>query len=723
MSDASAAAPGPGRPGAMEAHLANETKHCLARGRGAANTVVHLIVSADCLRAAGADPGRLFTAAAPAAAEAALGAPRGGSARADFSAAAQTRFHGSGACSAWEPVFAAYVPAGALASVLLPTQPADRPPLFAAAVGADGGGLFVSLPVALPEGADGAFFDPFTRAALRLEMADGELVDLLFAYDELLPAGTRYEADVPRMAALCWQFVHYTRRHAGLPPAAVAAAEHMEACLVEGGRAPPLPPGGRVCPERVLAEGGFDDPAAVARLEDSDREVLALIRRAAEVVAARHPLRRARAPIRSPRAVAAGLLQGARATAAAGAAAAPALPPDAAAALLPAPAGPRDSAGAGEPGLGAVARALAGDTLVATAATRRARTLAEWFDAGHCALLGGDTPCDAWRRRPLSLVARRHYETGEGFVVVSYEQSAGWGGRRAPGARRPESVAGELARACEREGAAHPRALSAAARAELARRHPFLAAPLGEPGAPPPVEAFDAGAEALLAERFRAACAGALVRALARACEARPDLPQRFHYDVRETQRGCLEDVARRVPAFLRALAGALGALSAREFLNSALCAAAVAHLSAARPDGPGLLPYHRACFLLLAGGERALLFDYFSFGGEVIKVSRSPLAATTAQEPGRRLGSIRLLDAGAKSGRAPACGSYAPGESYAYACVGFSRRLQCTVVFPGGFALEADVAAHLDWPARLREAVLGRLGRPLPAPPGAPAP
>ncbi|UWL63384.1 DNA packaging tegument protein UL17 [Bovine herpesvirus type 1.2] len=703
----------------MEAHLANETKHCLARGRSAAGTVVHLIISSDCLRAAGADPGRLFTASGGAPG-AAAGAPRGGSARADFSAAAQTRFHGSGACSAWEPVFAAYVPAGALASVLLPTQPAARPPIFAAAAGGgeDRGGLFVSLPVALPEGGEGAFFDPFTRAALRLEMADGELVDLLFAYEELLPAGTRYEADVPRLAALCWQFVHYTRRHAGLPAAAVAAAEHMEACLTEGGRAPPLPPGGRIRPERMLAEGGFDDPAAVARLEDSDQEVLALIRRAAEVVAARHPLRRARAPIGGPRAVAAGLLQGARATAAACAATAPVLPPDAATALLPATE-PR----AAGPGLGAVARALAGDTLVATAATRQARTLTEWFDAGHCALLGGDTPCDAWRRRPLSLVARRHYETGEGFVVVAYEQSAGWGGRRAPGpARRPESVAGELARACEREGVAHPRALSAAARAELAQRHPFLAAPLGEDGAPP-VEAFDAGAEVLLAERFKAACARALVRALARACEARPDLPQRFHYDVREAQRGCLEDVARRVPAFLRALASALGALSAREFLNSALCAAAVAHLSATSPGGRGVLPYHRACFSLLAGGERALLFDYFSFGGEVIKVSRSPLAATTAQESGRRLGSIRLLDAGAKSGRAPACGSYAPGESYAYACVGFSRRLRCTVVFPGGFALEADVAAHLDWPARLCEAVLGRLGRPLPAPPGAPAP
>ncbi|AVT50693.1 DNA packaging tegument protein UL17 [Cervid alphaherpesvirus 1] len=706
----------------MEAHLANETKHCLARGRGAADTVVHLIISGDCLRAAGVDPGRLV-ATGPGAPAAAAGERRGGGARADFSAAAQTRFHGSGACSAWEPVFAAYVPAGALASVLMPTQPADRPPVFAAAAGGgeDRDGLFVSLPVALPEGG-GAFFDPFTRAALRLELPDGELVDLLFAYEELLPAGTRYEADVPRMAALCWQFVHYARRHAGLPPAAAVAAEHMEACLTEGGRAPPLPPGGRVRPARLLAEGGFDDPAAVARLDDSDQEVLALIRRAAEVVAARHPVRRARAPIGGPRAVAAGLLQGARAAAGAGGGGrgAPALPPDAAAALLPAPAAP-PAAGPG-PGLGAVARALAGDTLVATAAARRARTLAEWFDAGHCALLGGDTPCDAWRRRPLSLVARRHYETGEGFVVVAYEQSAGWGGRRAPGAARPESVAGELARACERAGAAHPRELPAAARAELARRHPFLAAPLGE-GGEPPLVAFDAGAEVQLAERFRAACAGALVRALARACEARAGLPQRFHYDVREAQRGCLEDVARRVPGFLRALAGALGALSAREFLNSALCAAAVAHLSAAAAGGRGFLPYHRACFPLLAGGERALLFDYFSFGGEVVKVSRAPLAATTAQEPGRRLGSIRLLDAGAKSGRAPACGSYAPGESYAYACLGFSRRLQCTVVFPGGFALEADVAAHLDWPARLREAVLGRLGRPLPAPPGAPAP
>ncbi|AVT50763.1 DNA packaging tegument protein UL17 [Cervid alphaherpesvirus 2] len=693
----------------MEAHLANETKHCLARGRGG-DSLVHLVISGDCLQAAGLDPGRLV-------------APAG--ARADFSAAAQTRFHASGACGAWEPVFAAYVPSGALSSLLLPAQPADRPPVFAAAAGGeeDRGGLFVSLPVALPPpAADGAaLFDPFTRAALRLETADGELVDLLFTYEELLPAGTRYEADVPRMAALCWQFIRYARAHAGLPRGVAAAAEHMEACLRgEGGRAgqAPPPPGARVCPARLLAEGGFDDPAAVARLRDSDQEVLALIRRAAEVVAARHPVRRAR----PAGAVPAGLMQGARAAAAAGVGAAgdarPApLPPGAAAALLP-----PEAPGPAEPGPGAVARALAGDTLLATAAGRRPRTLAEWFDAGHCALLGGDTPGDAWRRRPLSLVPRRHYETGEGFVVVAYEQSAGWGGRRAPGGRRPESAAGELARACERAGVAHPRELPAPARAELARRLPLLAAPLGEPGGDaPPLEAFDAGAEVLLRERFRAACARALVRALARACEARPELPQRFRYEVREAQRACLEGAARRVPAFLRALAGALEALPAQEFLNSALCAAAVAHLSAAAPaGGRGVVPYHRAAFALLAGGERALLFDYFSFGGEVVKVSRAPLPAAVELEPGRQLGAVRLLDAGAKSGRAPACGSYAPGESYAYACLGFSRRLRCTLVLPGGFALDADVAAHLDWPARLREAVLGRLGRVLPPLPAA---
>ncbi|QBM10884.1 Virion-packaging protein UL17 [Caprine alphaherpesvirus 1] len=648
----------------MEAHLANETKHCLAHGREATRSVVHLVISSECVQAAGADPGRLGAGA--------------GAARADFTAAAQTRFHASGACSAWEPVFAAYVPAGALASILLPTQPAGRPAVFAGT--ADRGGLFVSLPLVLPEG--GAAFDPFTRAALRLETADGELFDLLFTYEELLPAGTRYEADVPRLAALCQQFVRYARCGAGVPQEAVAAAEHMEACLRESGRAPPAPPpGGRICPERLLAEGGFDDPAAVARIRDSDQEVLALIQRAAEVVAARHPVRRAR-PLGGPRAVASGLIQGARAAAGAAPGGGPAPPGGAAAALL-APSEPPPA----EPRPGAVARALAAHT-----ARGRAR------------------PARGRARRPLSLVARKHYETGEAFVVVAYEQSVGWGGRRAPWARPPESAAGELARACERAGVAHPRALPADARAELVRQHPFLAAPLG-PGAP--VAAFDASAEVVLHERFKTACARALLRATARALEARPSLPQRFRYDILEAQRECLLDVSQRVPAFLRAFARALEALSPREFLNSALCAAAVAHLSAAGAGGPGVLPYHRASFPIVAGGERALLFDYFSFGGEVIKVSRTPLAATIA---GREPASVRLLDAGALSGRAPVCSSYAPGESYAYACAGFSRRLRCTFVFPGGFALEADVAAHLDWPACLREAVLGRLGRPLPA-------
>ncbi|PVE27043.1 hypothetical protein DC043_15445, partial [Enterococcus faecalis] len=111
-----------------------------------------------------------------------------------------------------------------------------------------------------------------------------------------------------------------------------------------------------------------------------------------------------------------------------------------------------------------------------------------------------------WRRRPVSLVARRHYQTGETFVVVAYEHSTAWGGRRGPAS---EPLARVLAEECERHGVEHPRALPAEARLELVRRHAELAVPLGDEE--PPLPVFDATAELVLLERFRSACVRALL--------------------------------------------------------------------------------------------------------------------------------------------------------------------------------------------------------------------
>ncbi|RXF51780.1 hypothetical protein EG861_14375, partial [Enterococcus faecalis] len=196
--------------------------------------------------------------------------------------------------------------------------------------------------------------------------------------------------------------------------------------------------------EAQLTRGGFDDPAA-PHARDADREILSLVRRAAELVAARHPVRSH---------VASGLMQGALARRGGDGGGSGAL--EAAAAV---PAAPREAAGGGDGG-GAAWR----DELLLTPQDPRPLTALDWLDAGYAALAGGDAPAHVWRRRPVSLVARRHYQTGETFVVVAYEHSTAWGGRRGPAS---EPLARVLAEECERHGVEHPRALPAEARLEL----------------------------------------------------------------------------------------------------------------------------------------------------------------------------------------------------------------------------------------------------------------
>ncbi|RXF50528.1 hypothetical protein EG861_14675, partial [Enterococcus faecalis] len=111
--------------------------------------------------------------------------------------------HGSGVCEPWVSVFAGHVQTGAVESVLtLPPLQRARGP----------GGLFVSLPLAL-----GAHFDGFTAVALRVGARE-----LIFTYDELLPARTRYNVDGERLERLCRQFANYARARRVAPEVAAA---------------------------------------------------------------------------------------------------------------------------------------------------------------------------------------------------------------------------------------------------------------------------------------------------------------------------------------------------------------------------------------------------------------------------------------------------------------------------------------------------------------------
>ncbi|ANZ03070.1 UL17 protein [Suid alphaherpesvirus 1] len=597
----------------MDAHIANETKQQMTRF---APALVHVIVPDPLLRRAGVDP------------------------LAPFAAHAQTRYHGSGVCEPWVSVFAGHVQTGAVESVLtLPPLQRARGP----------GGLFVSLPLAL-----GAHFDGFTAVALRVGARE-----LIFTYDELLPARTRYNVDGERLERLCRQFANYARARRVAPEVA-AAGGHIDALLP--------PAAATIDGEAQLTRGGFDDPAA-PHARDADREILSLVRRADELVAARHPVRSH---------VASGLMQGALARRGGDGGGSGAL--EAAAAV---PAAPREAAGGGDGG-GAAWR----DELLLTPQDPRPLTALDWLDAGYAALAGGDAPAHVWRRRPVSLVARRHYQTGETFVVVAYEHSTAWGGRRGPAS---EPLARVLAEECERHGVEHPRALPAEARLELVRRHAELAVPLGDEE--PPLPVFDATAELVLLERFRNACVRALLAGVRESVRREPRMRQIIEFAIRPRDREAVLDVAGRAPALLDAFARRLEQTPAREMVDSGLMTAAAAHLAARATAG--YVTFESGPLL---GG--VFLFDYYSAGGEVIRVTRAPPAV--AVEPATR-GQFACRFRGASH-------RCLPGESYAYLCVGVSRDLRALVVLPGGFGFFA--ALRLEWPAALVDPVLERLCR-----------
>ncbi|QPI70156.1 DNA packaging tegument protein UL17 [Equid herpesvirus 6] len=705
----------------MDAHIANETRHQMAHARRRDRGLVHIVIPDACLAGAGIEPSRLGGRRPP-----------GGPAAA-FRVYAQTRNHASGECSPWRSVFAGYVPSGALASALVPALPAEHPGLFRFVP--DSGGLFVSLEVECD--AKGRF-DAFTVAALRVDLADDpRLREVLFTNDELLPPGTRNGADAARVTLLCRQFAAYVRSRPGLPHDAVVAGAHIEAGLLDAaGPAPAAAEtagGTAVDPGAGLVSGGgFDNAQALARLEEDDREIMSLIRRATEVIARRNPARvrgdpaGAGGPVRR-RHVASGLKQGARG----------ARPPD-----VPPPAGasggqreaaallmglePPDSGrfvGGGGPrhlprpgprapaDRGGLAGAL-DDVLLVTPENANPLTALDWLDVGHAALAGGDTPADVWRRRPISMVARRHNGTRETFVVLSNEYSAAWGGRRAPAGHLAGSAHPAVLQECLAAGVDHPRNLPPEARARLVAEFPFLRVPLAD--APPPVAAFDAAGEAALLESFRAACVAALLDAVAESLRAEPRMSQLLEYELHDRHRECILRVTERAPELLEAVALAVRHASVAEFVNGALMLAALSYLGGRAGAPAGRIPCHRAWIPSLAGGNAVFLFDNNSSGGEVVRVSPVPLAISVDAPQGGQH-SCRFAR-GAPLTAARTNERYLPGECNANVCLGFNRALEALVVFPGGFAFKADVAKQLVWPAHLVEPILARFCWAIPA-------
>uniref|UniRef100_UPI003CC9228B CVC1 n=1 Tax=Human herpesvirus 3 TaxID=10335 RepID=UPI003CC9228B len=532
----------------MNAHLANEVQYDL----GHPSSLVHVIISSECLAAAGIPLAALM--------------------RANFQVEIQTRAHATGDCTPWCTAFAAYVPADAVGELLAPVVPA-HPGLLPRASSA--GGLFVSLPVVCD--AQGVY-DPYAVAALRLAWGSGASCArvILFSYDELVPPNTRYAADSTRIMRVCRHLCRYVALlGAAAPPAAKEAAAHLSMGL------PPISP-----EEQLTAPGGDTTAAQDVSIAQENEEILALVQR---------------------------------------------------------------------------------------------RSLVEWLDRGWEALAGGDRPDWLWSRRSISVVLRHHYGTKQRFVVVSYENSVAWGGRRARPPLLSSALATALTEACAAERVVRPHQLSPAGQAELLLRFPALEVPLRHPR--PVLPPFDIAAEVAFTARIHLACLRALGQAIRAALQGGPRISQRLRYDFGPDQRAWLGEVTRRFPILLENLMRAVEGTAPDAFFHTAYALAVLAHL------GGRVVPLGDDLPARFADSDGHYVFDYYSTSGDTLRLNNRPIAVAMDEQS-----KCRFMEAPRR-----VCEQYLPGESYAYLCLGFNRRLCGIVVFPGGFAFTINIAAYLS--------------------------
>lgn len=676
----------------MNAHFANEVQYDLTRDPSSPASLIHVIISSECLAAAGVPLSALVR-----------GRPDGGAA-ANFRVETQTRAHATGDCTPWRSAFAAYVPADAVGAILAPVIPA-HPDLLPRVPSA--GGLFVSLPVACD--AQGVY-DPYTVAALRLAWGPWATCArvLLFSYDELVPPNTRYAADGARLMRLCRHFCRYVARlGAAAPAAATEAAAHLslgmgesgtptpQASSVSGGAGPavvgtPDPP---ISPEEQLtAPGGDTATAEDVSITQENEEILALVQRAVQDVTRRHPVR-AR-PKHAASGVASGLRQGALVHQAVSGGALGASDAEAVLAGLEPPGGGRFATPGGPRAAG---EDVLNDVLTLVPGTAKPRSLVEWLDRGWEALAGGDRPDWLWSRRSISVVLRHHYGTKQRFVVVSYENSVAWGGRRARPPRLSSELATALTEACAAERVVRPHQLSPAAQTALLRRFPALEGPLRHPR--PVLQPFDIAAEVAFVARIQIACLRALGHSIRAALQGGPRIFQRLRYDFGPHQSEWLGEVTRRFPVLLENLMRALEGTAPDAFFHTAYALAVLAHLGGQGGRGRRrLVPLSDDIPARFADSDAHYAFDYYSTSGDTLRLTNRPIAVVIDGDVnGREQSKCRFMEGSPSTAPHRVCEQYLPGESYAYLCLGFNRRLCGLVVFPGGFAFTINTAAYLS--------------------------
>nr|AWW07962.1 UL17 [Human alphaherpesvirus 1] len=133
-------------------------------------------------------------------------------------------------------------------------------------------------------------------------------------------------------------------------------------------------------------------------------------------------------------------------------------------------------------------------------------------------------------------------------------------------------------------------------------------------------------------------------------------------------------------------------------FFHTAYALAVLAHLGGRGGRGRRVVPLGDDLPARFADSDGHYVFDYYSTSGDTLRLNNRPIAVAMDGDVSKREQSkCRFMEAVPSTAPRRVCEQYLPGESYAYLCLGFNRRLCGIVVFPGGFAFTINIAAYLS--------------------------
>ncbi|AAG27217.1 unknown [Cercopithecine alphaherpesvirus 9] len=674
----------------MNAHLANETRHKLTYNNDTTRGMIHILLQDSCLVDAGIDPVYFLST------ECVSG----------FVVEVQTRYHASGLCEPWTQVFAAYVPKSALSSALIPETTLRNLSVFLYTNGP--GGLFLSVPIHLEPG---RFYDAFNVIAIRVNIKrHHKFYDILMLYEEIIPKGTRYVADIHRLPILCNQLLSYIYSIGDISPSLKTSADHLMLALKDWDISNNYIEhrcSNYFNPELELNSGGFDESPEETRIGESNKDIMQLIQRATKIVNSRHPIRVTGSQIAS------GLKQGAIG--------------HKSNTHREAPSQAFTSSVLEPPGKGRFVNTSKDinhgdsrmeDILLITADCSKPKTPLEWFDVCYSQVMGGDTPSDMWRRRPISIVPRRYAASNTPLVVISYENSIAWGGRDIVN-NVYNSVQPLINTICKNANVNLPQDLNGPDLKQLLEKFPFMSNVFKDSS---PLLPFSPEAEVVLVKQFFNACTYALKQAIVHRFKNSNSFAQLLHYDIEVQQNMIINEIVKRTPDLVRCLLGVISDMETQTFYTSSLMSATLAYLSSIYKNmgnEGGYVSYSTYSFPCWLGNSTVYLFDYYSTGGSIIKLSHYPVSVAIEQI---HTGSNKQLRVkfvpGANGGlQKNTCSTYLPGQCYAHICLGFNKDLNAYLVLPGGFVAEFDIAPFInsELPTSLIGPILNRFCRSVP--------